>query len=89
VSDDYGWLITDAAAQRSKPQPAQTLPPAWLDGVVRGAQEKEGLNHQVVSSNTPPPIPPMPGILRKSTVFLSRYQKFDVTATVILTQVGD
>jgi hypothetical protein len=26
VSDDYGWLITEAAAQRSKPQPAQTLP---------------------------------------------------------------
>ena len=50
--------------------------PAWLDGVVRGAEE-EGLNHQVVSFNSPAGTLAMPGMLRKSTPFVPRYQKFE------------
>jgi hypothetical protein len=49
--------------------------PARLDGVVRGAEE--GLNHQVVSFKSPADAPAMPGMLRKSAAFVSRYQKFE------------
>jgi hypothetical protein len=50
--------------------------PAWLDGVVRGAEE-EGLNHQVVSFKSPADTPAIPGMLRKPTAFVPRYQKFE------------
>jgi hypothetical protein len=55
VSDDYGWLITEAAAQRAAT--SSNPAPTWLDGVVGGAEEKEGLNHQVDRLRSPP-IPP-------------------------------
>ena len=41
--------------------------------MVRGAEE-EGLNHQVVSFKSPADTP---GMLRKSTAFVPRYQKFE------------
>jgi hypothetical protein len=50
--------------------------PAWLDGVVQGEGE-QGLNHQVVSFKSPADIPAMPGMPRKSTAFVPRYQKFE------------
>src|ERR1700747_3648609 len=50
--------------------------PAWLDGVVRGAEE-EGLNHQVVSFKSPADTPTMSGMLWKSRAFVPRYQKFE------------
>jgi hypothetical protein len=45
----------------------------WLGGVVPGA-EKQGLNHQVVSFTSPADTLSMPGMLRKSTAFVLRYQ---------------
>ena len=50
--------------------------PAWLDGVARGPGD-ERLNHQVVSFKSPADTPTMPGMLRKSTAFVPRYQKFE------------
>ena len=43
---------------------------------VRGAGE-EGLNNQVVPLIEPRRSPAMPGMLRKSTAFVPRYQKFE------------
>jgi len=45
----------------------------WLGGVVPGAEE-QGLNHQVVSFTSPADTLAMPGMLRKSTAFVLRYQ---------------
>jgi len=44
--------------------------------VARGARG-ERLNHQVVSFKSSADTPAMPGMLRKSTAFLPRYQKFE------------
>ena len=37
----------------------------------------EGLNYQVVPFKSPADAPAMPGMLRKSTAFVPRYQKFE------------
>jgi hypothetical protein len=65
----------DAAAERSKPQPVQTiLQPGSMEWFEA---EEEGLNHQVVSFKSPADTPAMPGMLQKSTAFVPRYQKFE------------
>ena len=45
----------------------------WLGGVVPGAEE-QGLNHQVASFTSLADTLAMPGMLRKSTAFVLRYQ---------------
>jgi hypothetical protein len=45
----------------------------WLGGVVPGAEE-QGLNHQVASFTSLADTLAMPGMLRKSTAFVQRYQ---------------
>jgi hypothetical protein len=60
-----------AASPRGLPQRRRTSRGARS----RGAEE-EGLNHQVVSFKSAD-TPAMPGILRKSTAFVPRYQKFE------------
>jgi hypothetical protein len=53
----------EAAAERSKPQPAQTVPQPGPMEWLAGAGE-QGLNHQVVSFKSPADTPAMPGISR-------------------------
>ena len=47
--------------------------PAWLDGVVQGTEE-QGLNPSGGIVYSPADTPAMPGMLRKSTAFVPRYQ---------------
>src|SRR6516164_8578196 len=78
----YIGVVPPAGENRRAAQQATTCSkraPAWLDGVVRVARGAGGerLNHQVVSSKSSADTPAMPGMLRKSTAFLPRYQKFE------------
>jgi hypothetical protein len=68
-------VLPPARRSRRAAQQATTCSnraPAWLGGVVPGAEE-QGLNHQVVSFTSPADTLAMPGMLRKSTAFVLRY----------------
>ena len=74
IFEFYRGLRSRRAAQQATT--CSNRASAWLDGVVRDAEE-EGLNHQVLSFKSPADTPAIPGMLRKSTAFVPRYQKFE------------
>ena len=65
----------EAAAQRSKPQPAQSVPQPgsveWFQVQKNKAEPSGGIVYE------PRDTLAMPGMLQKSTAFVPRYQKFE------------